>query len=119
MPTHLRRGLQYFFSTSGGIFTLLLLVSFALRVYGFQWDQGGLYHPDERQILMTASRLELPSSWGQFLDAETSPLNPHFFAYGSFPMYLLESATTVWETLTGSQADLIVRATIGRILSGL
>ena len=70
MPIHLRRSLQYLFSTSGGIFTLLLLVSFALRLYGLQWDQGGLYHPDERQILMTASRLELPSSWNQFLDPE-------------------------------------------------
>ncbi|MQG21743.1 MAG: hypothetical protein FI725_07155 [SAR202 cluster bacterium] len=119
MPTYLRRSLQYVFSTSEGIFTLLLVVAFAIRIYGVQWDQGGLYHPDERQILMTASRLELPSTWAQFLDPKTSPLNPHFFAYGSFPMYLLEASTTMWETFTGLQADLIVRATIGRLISVL
>jgi len=30
-----------------------------------------------------------PTSFAQFLDPANSPLNPHFFAYGSFPIYLL------------------------------
>ncbi len=33
--------------------------------------------------------LSWPKSFAQFLDPVNSPLNPHFFAYGSFPLYLL------------------------------
>jgi len=33
--------------------------------------------------------LAWPKSFAQFLDPVNSPLNPHFFAYGSFPLYLL------------------------------
>ena len=119
MPTSLRLGLERFFSSSGGLLTLLLFVALTLRLYGVEWDQGGLYHPDERQILMTASRLELPADFDEFLDPDKSPLNPHFFAYGSMPMYVLEGTTAVWENLTDSQADLTTRANIGRVISSI
>jgi len=86
---------------------LLLVVGAALRLYGVNWDDNHHLHPDERQITMVVSRLVLPplSQWPSFFappllttptgedpsfwDADTSPLNPHFFAYGSLPFYML------------------------------
>jgi hypothetical protein len=64
-------------------------LGFALRIYGLNWDQGNSFHPDERQILFHVMTLSWPSNLAQFLDPVKSPLNPHFFAYGSLPMYLL------------------------------
>ncbi len=86
---------------------LVLVVGAALRLYGVNWDDNHHLHPDERQITMVVSRLGLPplSQWPSFFappplttpadenpnfwDADTSPLNPHFFAYGSLPFYML------------------------------
>lgn len=67
---------------------IILLFSAALRLYGLDWDRGYLFHPDERQILLVASHINLPSNPLEFFSPE-SPLNPKFFAYGSFPIYLL------------------------------
>src|SRR5215475_646212 len=67
----------------------LALLGFGLRLYGLNWDQGHSFHPDERQIMFHVTALAWPTSLAQFLDPANSPLNPHFFAYGSFPMYLL------------------------------
>ncbi|WP_161975334.1 DUF2298 domain-containing protein [Tengunoibacter tsumagoiensis] len=67
----------------------LVILALLLRLYGLNWDQGNNFHPDERQILFHVVALSWPTSWAQFLDPVQSPLNPHFFAYGSFPLYLL------------------------------
>ena len=67
----------------------LALLGLALRLYGLNWDQGNSVHPDERQILFHVTALSWPGSLAQFLVPANSPLNPHFFAYGSFPLYLL------------------------------
>src|SRR5260370_23190827 len=60
-----------------------------LRLYGLDAAQGNNFHPDERQILFHVVQLSWPSSCAQFFTPATSPLNPHFFSYGSFPLYLL------------------------------
>jgi YYY domain-containing protein len=90
---------------------VLLVVGAALRFYGINWDDNHHLHPDERQITMVVSGLGMPplGQWPSFFapppfstpstenpsffDAETSPLNPHFFAYGSLPFYLLRVTT--------------------------
>src|SRR5262245_24368272 len=74
-------------------FVLMLFLALVLRLYGIDWDQGALFHPDERAILMKVEQLKVPS-WQQLrdlLDAEKSPLNPHWFSYGSLPLYLLKA----------------------------
>ena len=35
----------------------ILFVGLFLRLYGQNWDQGGLFHPDERSIYMRISSL--------------------------------------------------------------
>jgi 4-amino-4-deoxy-L-arabinose transferase-like glycosyltransferase len=68
----------------------ILLVAVALRFAGLDWDRGYLPHPDERRILMVVEELSWPRPWvwSEVL-SPNSPLNPRFFAYGSFPLYLL------------------------------
>ncbi len=58
------------------LITILLFGGF-LRFYNLNWDRGHFFHPDERNIAAAVSRIH-------FFDQ----LNPKFFAYGSFPIYL-------------------------------
>jgi len=77
---------------------LILFAGALFRFYNLNWDSGLLLHPDERWIyeVVTGASPNPPISWpssiGQFFDVAPSggsPLNPHFFAYGSLPFYLL------------------------------
>jgi hypothetical protein len=49
---------------------------FFTRFYGLRWGNGFFFHPDENNMAQAISQLS-PSN-----------LNPHFFAYGQFPLYL-------------------------------
>jgi dolichyl-phosphate-mannose--protein O-mannosyl transferase len=69
---------------------LIILLGFYLRLYNINWDQGNHLHPDERAIVMFTLPLQFPSNIFEFLSTN-SPLNPHFFAYGSLPLYLLKA----------------------------
>jgi YYY domain-containing protein len=88
-----------------GDWTVWLTVGIAvfallLRLYGINWDFNNHLHPDEREITFCAMGLSFPgqphpqpcnslyAGKGGFFSID-SPLNPHFFAYGSFPIYLL------------------------------
>lgn len=70
------------------------------RLYGLNWDANNHLHPDEREIVFKAMCLSLPGTprvancdpaytGPGWLFSPSSPLNPHFFAYGSLPLYLL------------------------------
>lgn len=97
----------------------IVLFGLLLRLYGLNWDQGNSFHPDERQIMFHVTVLTWPKSMTQFLDPINSPLNPHFFAYGSFPLYLLASLGNILvriSPLLGTFANLTL---VGRVLSAL
>jgi len=97
----------------------ILTIALALRLYGVNWDQGGLFHPDERAILMQVSELRAPgpSDLPKLLDARESPWNPGWFNYGSLPLYLLKA----FQILTGpfAEFDLFDLRIPGRVLSAL
>lgn len=96
----------------------LALLGLALRLYGLNWDQSNNFHPDERQILFHVVALAWPNSFAQFLDQANSPLNPHFFAYGSFPLYLLALLGHIF--LRTTPADALVPYTLlGRVVSAI
>jgi hypothetical protein len=84
------------------LLAVILAVAAALRLYGLSWDGGQWLHPDERQIYFVTLGLKWPDSLAQALSPD-SPLNPHFFSYGSFPLYLLRLvaalAALVWPAL--------------------
>ncbi len=82
---------------------LIALVALALRLYGINWDANNHLHPDEREIVFRAMCLNFPGqargsgcdpafTGANWFFSPASPLNPHFFAYGSFPLYLLAGA---------------------------
>ena len=76
---------------------LILLLALALRLYGINWDQGGLFHPDERAVMFRVNDMSWPplSDLGVLLDPEESPLNPQWFPYGSLPIYAAKIAQTL------------------------
>ncbi|MBU2577801.1 glycosyltransferase family 39 protein, partial [Patescibacteria group bacterium] len=55
----------------------ILLIAFMLRFIGISWGLPFHFHPDEWNMAAAVSRL----SWENML-------NPNFFAYGQFPLYL-------------------------------
>lgn len=87
--------------------TIIILFAAFLRFYGLNWDQGQHFHPDERMITMVADKI----SW--------QDLNPHFFAYGSFPIYLLKivgSLVGFFDPQFGNYQSINL---VGRFLSAL
>src|SRR5256712_13978790 len=97
----------------------IALLGFALRLYGLNWDAGNSFHPDERQILFHVTTLSWPSSFAQFLDQAHSPLNPHFFAYGSFPLYLLALLGHIFIHPASSSDPFVQFTLLGRVLSAI
>lgn len=61
--------------------TIIIIITLAafFRLYGLNWDSSFHLHPDERMITMVADKITFQN------------LNPYFFAYGSFPIYLLKA----------------------------
>lgn len=58
--------------------SLLILIGAFLRFYNLSWGAPYFFHPDERNIASAISQLSFPNQ-----------LNPHFFAYGSLPIYIV------------------------------
>jgi len=62
----------------GRALPLALLLLIITRFVGIAWGYPFLLHPDERNMADAISRLTLEDG-----------LNPHFFAYGQLPLYLV------------------------------
>lgn len=60
------------------ILLFLLFVGLFFRFYNLNWGAPFYFHPDERNIASSVSQFSFPHN-----------LNPHFFAYGSFPLYVI------------------------------
>ncbi len=88
----LRAQITGFLYTRGHLVVLAMVVGLALflRLYGINWDQGGLYHPDERAILFHVEAISFPIHDLSSLFGPDSSLNPGWFPYGSLPLYLLK-----------------------------
>ncbi|HSB63226.1 MAG TPA: DUF2298 domain-containing protein, partial [Thermoanaerobaculia bacterium] len=92
---------------------LLLLALFALgiRLVGLDFDQNHFFHPDERAIGDAILKLSF----------HPLQLNPHFFAYGSLPLYLTKTLSSLLAVVSGRSwfvsYDGVVH--VGRFLSAL
>ncbi|MBI3743372.1 MAG: hypothetical protein HY261_03710, partial [Chloroflexi bacterium] len=84
--------LATFLTKRGHLLVLVVIAALAatFRFYGMDWDQGALYHPDERAILDHVSQLHFPINHHSAFFHTDSAWNPHWFPYGSFPLYLLK-----------------------------
>ncbi len=58
--------------------------------YNFNWGAPFYFHPDERNIASSVTQLKFPSN-----------MNPHFFAYGSLPIYSVYFLGLVINFFTG------------------
>lgn len=98
------------------LLALLTALALALRLYGIHWDQGGLFHPDERSVLDHVQRLSFP--WHELgsLFTPQSTWNPAWFPYGSFPLYVLKLLSPLTGLASDSAYDLF---TLGRALSAV
>ena len=90
-----------------------------MRLYGIDWDGGFLFHPDERAILMNTNDLAWPSitNLGVLFNVDESPLNPRWFPYGSFPLYVLKFADALISPF--NDLGLVGLSRVGRTLSAL
>ena len=102
---------------------VILVVALGLRLNGVNWDQGYGFHPDERDIYMRAGCMydlltDAPNAQdcgylrgepdaqpglpgiGTLLDADRSPLNPHWFPLGSILIYLMVFFRSIAELFT-------------------
>lgn len=99
----------------------ILALATIFRFYGLNWDQGHHLHPDERMIVLTTLKVYLPQTPEEQLNLFTpeSPLNPKFFAYGSFPIYLLKAAGAFTSIFSPSLATYDGLNLVGRFISTL
>jgi 4-amino-4-deoxy-L-arabinose transferase-like glycosyltransferase/sugar lactone lactonase YvrE len=90
-------------------FVALFLFALSVRLFRLDWDQHHFFHPDERAIGFAIDRLSF------------SPLqlNPHFFAYGSLPLYVIKCVTSVLGNLRASLRGYDASILTGRALSAL
>src|SRR5271169_4765479 len=90
---------------------VIALVAFAaaVRVIGVDFDDHHFFHPDERRIAMAIDELSF----------KPLQLNPHFFSYGSFPLYIVRGVTSALGAIDPplrNYDDVIVT---GRLVSAL
>ncbi|MDO8620953.1 MAG: glycosyltransferase family 39 protein [Candidatus Levybacteria bacterium] len=94
------------------IIILLILIGGFLRFYNLNWGAPFYFHPDERNIASAASQLNFPLQ-----------MNPHFFAYGNFPIYLNYFSTIIINVIFSlkpiTQASFEESIIIGRFYSAL
>jgi len=100
------------------ILVLILSAGFLFRIYNINWDSGHYFHPDERAIIMFASPLMLPANFEEFLSTE-SPLNPRFFAYGNFPLYLLKISAQLLSFFDEQLVQYGHLHLVGRVISAI
>ncbi len=97
------------FSLSSFKFFLLLvvLVGTWLRLQKLDWGESYYFHPDEYHIGSAVDRLSFPKA-----------MDPHFYAYGTFPLYLTYFTKLSLTKLVPSSATLSP-VLLGRFLSAL
>ncbi|MGH7245341.1 MAG: ArnT family glycosyltransferase [Candidatus Levyibacteriota bacterium] len=72
----------------------LFLFAVATRLYNLNWGAPFYFHPDERNIASAITQLSFPTQ-----------MNPHFFAYGSFPLYIVYFVELLLTRASHSQID--------------
>lgn len=90
-------------------FVALFLFALSVRLFRLDWDQRHFFHPDERAIGFAIDRLSF----------SPPQLNPHFFAYGSLPLYVIKGVTSLLGNFRASLRGYDASILTGRALSAL
>lgn len=100
------------------LLALTIFLGFSLRIFNINWDNGYIFHPDERAIIMTVDKLIYPTSAEGFLSPQSS-FNPNFFAYGNFPIYLLKITSDVAANINPVFSQYNGMQIVGRVINTL
>ncbi|MFL2665505.1 MAG: DUF2298 domain-containing protein [Dehalococcoidia bacterium] len=105
--------------TTTSILFLIIFFTLLVRLYGINWDNGTLFHPDERAMLSQVYDISFPEGreWNDFFDAEKSTLNPGSFNWGSMPQYALKLIQYAYAPI--DWLDIYELRYPGRILSSI
>jgi len=100
-------------------FLIIIGAGAFFRIYGYDWDEYRTIHPDERQIVsFQIPKIHWPKTDYQPPASQwLSTLNPKFFAYGTFPMYLLKVTSFGYQKYFGAKHPVNMYA-FARILMG-
>ncbi|MEO8084574.1 MAG: DUF2298 domain-containing protein, partial [Ardenticatenales bacterium] len=103
---------------------LIVFAGFYLRTVGIDWDAGQHLHPDERFLTDVSSSLHMPLNLQNYLDTDTSPLNPRnqgkaFFSYGTWPITIARVMADADGPLGLGMTDYGSIYIVGRYMSGL
>lgn len=90
------------------ILLALLILGTFFRFYNLEWDGVYSFHPDERAIAFAVERISLGER----------KFHPHFFAYGSLPIYLIRLLVD-FLSLLGKRVDFNGIILLGRFLSAV
>ena len=114
-----RRGKRRF-TLTGVALAGMVVLAFALRLFGLNWDDGHHLHPDERFLTIVETSIRWPSSVAEYFDPARSPLNPFrrpdisFFVYGTFPLFLVKALASATGYTTYDTVNLV-----GRVVSAV
>lgn len=97
---------------------LVFFLALSLRLFHLNWDSNFHLHPDERMLIITVQKISWPSPGQPFFSAH-SPLNPKFFAYGSFPIYFLKTVSWLLSPLLPQIQTYNSLTLLGRLISAL
>jgi YYY domain-containing protein len=87
----------------------LLLFAATVRLVGLDFDDRHFFHPDERRIAFAIEELSF----------RPLQLNPHFFAYGSFPFYVVRSVSSLLSLVDARLGHYDGIMMTGRAVSGV
>ena len=105
--------------TTASILFLIIFSTLLVRLYGINWDNGTLFHPDERAMLSQVYDISFPEGkeWEDFFSPEKGTLNPGSFNWGSMPHYALKFVQYAYAPI--DWLDIYELRYPGRILSSL
>lgn len=87
----------------------LVVFAAAVRLVGLDFDDKHFFHPDERRIAFAVEELSF----------KPLQLNPHFFAYGSFPFYVVRGVASLLSNVDPNMGHYDGIMMTGRAVSGL
>ena len=105
--------------TTTSVLFLIIFFTLLVRLYGINWDNGTLFHPDERAMLSQVYDISFPQGeeWKDFFNSEKSTLNPGSFNWGSMPHYALKFLQYAYAPI--DWLDIYELRYAGRILSSI
>lgn len=93
-------------------FAVIIFFFVFFAFYDLSWGAPFFFHPDERNIASSITQLKFPDN-----------LNPHFFAYGALPIYIVYLLGIVTNSITNHTLTLTVSfeqaIVLGRFISAL